>query len=331
MTLGMLFLGGAGALIEASRAMAAIARQMEARAALSRMRARRVSGHVMKSYEGPRRSSFECFQLCGHCNYLSKTADADCASCGQREWIDLQHIDTSESLREYEEKRRMEPARLYKFISWVLAVATFALLTWWIGSWTSPPIPVLPALMLALFAALGIGFALPRPVSVLLLRWTPSPPRRWRLPLGLTQSRPEESLSIRLKAAKDERLFAPFSQRPCLAYRLAVRFDTPGDARPPEWVLHEADCVALQLDGQTVEGSRVLPELELEAQAETPLSDEELSVLLRRRGLFAADGEYLFFEAIVRNGDKVEVLGALEGSGVVFIHEPGVDTVDSFP
>jgi hypothetical protein len=152
--------------------------------------------------------------------------------------------------------------------------------------------------------------SLRRPAAVLLLRLARQRPSRWRMPVPLL--RPGERATRVLEGTSEsaaEELQAPFSGWQCLAYQICVLFDAPGDARPPEWVLHEMRGVDFRIAGELIPGDRILLRAPLQ-----PVTDEQLRAsgldldrFLRQRGLFASEGEYTLFESRIDTDQPLRV------------------------
>jgi hypothetical protein len=83
-------------------------------------------------------------------------------------------------------------------------------------------------------------------------------------------------------------------------------FDTEGDARPPEWVVSEVASTAFTVGGHALEKDGVMVSVPI-APVELNPERVDLARYLRERGLFATDGEFLLFEAVVCPGDQVAV------------------------
>ncbi len=264
------------------------------------------------------RADFECFHLCADCGYLDHPEESACPAC-DGEWLDLGSHGTADALRQEEEARRREAPRRFKIIVAALLaplVATpllFAGAMEGLHAW----VPALPgnsgdlktftfgAFFLLLLAAPALYQVLLRPVTWWLLRREGRKPYRWRLPLPVpaAEAVPSDTVSGPL-AVDGEPLVSPVSGRPCVAYQLCVRFDTPRDFRPPEWVLQETHAANCRLGEHVFEGRHLLLSAPLE-EIEVP-DDEALGQLLRARGLFKNDGDFEVFEAIVAPGAQVE-------------------------
>ena len=158
----------------------------------------------------------------------------------------------------------------------------------------------------AIVAAPVVYYAALRGVTWAVLRVRPSRPHRWHLPLPLRGAeallRDEVSGVVE---ARGEPLTAPFSGKPCLAYQVCVLFDTPNDARPPEWALHEARGADVTIGDTVIDGHRILLAASLEPIRHEDAPDLDLTTFLRQRGLFVTDGEFELFEARLAAGARV--------------------------
>lgn len=97
---------------------------------------------------------------------------------------------------------------------------------------------------------------------------------------------------------------APVSGRECLGYEVTVLFDAPNDLRPPMWVLEEERTVHFTLAGEHAAPDGVtldLPAQEVANEA-TGFGNQQVAEFLRKRGLFASEGEYIVFEALIEPG-----------------------------
>ena len=171
-------------------------------------------------------------------------------------------------------------------------------------------------------AALATNTLLGKPLSRLMLARTPGGPARWLRPLPLVDQESDvvETHRGQIQSAA-ESLTAPFSGRPCLAYEIGVVFDADGDAYPPVWVLREVHSRALEVDGVEVAAGSL--ELELPMTIVEEPTHDDLAVFLRQRGLFASDGQFEFFEAIVCADDEVELRRHETPDGSPWVVHPG--------
>jgi hypothetical protein len=109
--------------------------------------------------------------------------------------------------------------------------------------------------------------------------------------------------------AKGELLQAPLSGRPCIGYELAILFDAEGDARPPMWVLEEEHTTDFEIGGRQIAADGATLEIPLEPVGEDAavMTPDEVALFLRKRGLFANDGRFEFFEALIEPGSVYEL------------------------
>jgi len=256
----------------------------------------------------PERVDYDCYHLCGQCGYLARGAEGACPSCDTRSWMDLANHATADTVRDMDEaERHSTPA-------WVTAVMVLAVLACGAGAYFAAGGSVAAAV--AACAVLGVVCAVVRkPLTALLMRAAENRPVRWRLPVPLKDAQTEAGTELRGTASPvGEALVAPFSGRSCLAYQVSAVFFAAHDARPPQWILHEAAGADFEVGGDTVDGSRVMVRAPLQAIEREALETggQSLKQFLRERGLFAADGSFELFEAILEPGAgvRVEVPGA---------------------
>ena len=257
------------------------------------------------------RETFPCLYLCDACGYLADT-QAPCPACRQLSWIDLNLWAHAHALREREEAERQNPSPEVRWqvrlaalaiggglgtgIAAGLAAAGLVTLGW-------PALLVLGAGATAATGTLGrrkLGWS----IMARRVQW----PTRWRLPLPLADDR--APIATRAFGPADPRgglLTAPFSGRPCLAYEVAVLFDTPNDAWPPIWVLREQRSCAFEVDHRVVEADAAALASPIEQVTAPTIGEAALSKFLRERGLFLTDGQFDLFEAILPPGAACEL------------------------
>ena len=103
-----------------------------------------------------------------------------------------------------------------------------------------------------------------------------------------------------------------------MVYQVSVLFDVSGDARPPEWVVQESEAVDLSFDGQRIEREKVLLALPGDVVEHSQMTSSfNPEQFLRERGLFASEGDFIFFEAILPAG--AEAKGQRFSSGVLLV------------
>lgn len=253
------------------------------------------------------REPFPCQLLCDSCGYLSERRDP-CPACGRVAWIDLGLWAHAHALREREEAERQNPA---PEVRWQVRLASLGLGGGLVAGLAAAGVLAVgwPALLLCGAGATAATHGLGRrrlgwSIMARRVRW----PTRWRIPLPLSE--PDAPIAARARGTAEPRgalLTAPFSRRPCLAYEIAVLFDTPGDAWPPIWVLREVRSSAFAVDGHELASDAAVlaaPQEKLERPA---ITEEALSRFLRERGLFATDGQFDLFEAILPPGAACEL------------------------
>ncbi|TXD42752.1 hypothetical protein FRC96_02370 [Lujinxingia vulgaris] len=348
----MLFIGGAGGLADAARAIRQRQRDLNRRIELSnqRRRLRKLNREPVGDYE-PERAEFHCAFLCGACDFFLPPRDDDntmpacaCPSCGESEWIDLGLEPAAGRIRDMEAEARMQApphikrAVLFTSLSFFILVFSVCVL----GEFFAPDY-FSPSLVEGgiFFSLVGgvllvplLYYVAPRPLSVLWLKRQTRLPHRWHVPLPLPapHAAPEKTLGEMSAQPLGETITAPVSGRECIAYEVCVLFDTPGDARPAEWVLQEQGGVALTLNGELElqPGSYYLespvepidtPGLSLNGSISAAPSAryKAFKRFLRQRALFITDGDFHVYEACILPGDSVDV-EAFEGPMYVLRH-----------
>lgn len=327
---------------DAANAMRQITRNM--RNQRRRMRRR----HKVKGRAGEyevERADFDCVYLCGACGYYADPPDvappegdasseapsedssdrepqSPCPACAETEWMDLAIQPLADRVRDMEAEERMKPPTFVTQLVVGVPLAVCALvMAWFIFSDASYHYVMIAPITALLVVPLAYRF-LRRPLAVMLLRDKERTPDRWHVPLDLPE--PDQTESRRLEDLEvqptSDTLTAPASGRRCVAYQLSVLFDTPGDARPPEWVLQEQRTVGARL-GDALE---LAPgELYLESDEELIDVDEryeEVKQFLRQRGLFITDGDFEFHEAVLEPSDRVD---AADYDGQIYVVEAG--------
>lgn len=281
-------------------------RQREWQGRRTKSRAR----HLAKARRGrdevrdPIREDFACEFLCAECGYLMRERQPRCPSCkGDGVW-DLTDTETAERLRALEEDSRSEVPVEVRAGSWVFSILTGL----GVAAGTALLIDPFAALVLLFAVPLGLGVSIPRGAALLWRRaGVRALPSRWRLPSGpAAPARPGHVVAAGL-AGPTERLKSPITQTPCIAWRVVVDFDIPGDARPRERVIDECES------GDATAGDHHLPANSYLFEAtSTRLGGDRHAIhrYLRTRGLFASDGDFGVYESVLREGEFVEVCGA---------------------
>ncbi|MDY0003915.1 MAG: hypothetical protein RBU30_21640 [Polyangia bacterium] len=303
-------LGGIGGVLDAGSRARYMARQMAAiRAPHIRLRPGEMASPSASANEW---EPHECFQLCVECGYLAEGREQPCPGCGSKGWVDLRRISEANQIREMERGNRQVIPRSLSRIGYLVGVAlglgalalTYSIALPLLENNTSGALVM--AMAVGIVTAILGSWLLPRLLVFLLYKRRPTFPLRWRLPVPLPSSGDEpaalhEGQAVATNAG--ELLRAPITGEPCLAYEVSVLFDTPGDLRPPMWILEEERSVAFALDGQEVPPDRVTLELPVEPVGdESPEGSRAVALFLRKRGLFASEGDYTLFEALVRPG-----------------------------
>jgi hypothetical protein len=249
------------------------------------------------------RAGFPCFHLCSGCGFMDRNAQGVCPACGKMAWYDLADEHLANTLRDQEEKLRLRSPGWVKLVLALLFLAAVGIVS--VSTWGNPI-----AIALAAVVSIVAYPLLLRPFTVPMLRLSRGRPRRWRMPMPLPEKRAALRKTLKGKAqVRGDLLTAPFSRRKCIAYQVSVLFDTPADARPPQWVVMETWGTSFHINGTSIDGDNILVKaplqpVQLDDQDET---GPDLVKFLRERGLFAYDGEFSLFEALVKQEDEIEI------------------------
>jgi hypothetical protein len=277
--------------------------QREDRAARRRMHSANMAQQEGVEDDHPTRVDFDCYHMCGNCGFLQRGNQGSCPSCDTSGWLDLAEHTTADLVRDMDEEARQQtPAWVFAAMA-VVALAS-AVVVFFL---TSNSVAAALATCVVVGAVLGI---VRKPITALMLRPTTAKPARWRLPVPGEGSEDGDADSFTgVATAADETLVAPFSARPCLAYQASVLFDAAHDARPPQWVLLEAAGTTFTVGERAVDGTMVMvkaPQVAIDPGA-LEASGVDPRRFLRERGLFATDGAFEFFEAVLEPGEHVSV------------------------
>lgn len=295
---------GAGGMAAAAQEMARVQRELDGymreRAA---WRAGRISENRTEAKPESHTESL-CYYLCSDCGYLADTSDFACPACGYDNWFDLGSHDIADLLRDREEKQRNKAPAWTQLSLLLVVLGVFGSVVMLI-----PPSPWLIGLLaLSAFFVIYLGN---RPWTVYLLsKVKQTRPYRWRMPMPQPMSNATVEQKISGIASQTGSAYrAPFSGRNCLAYRICVLFDTPKDARPPQWVLQEDVCADFRIGEKLIRGDRVTIKRRLKQipARQFKAAGLDLQLFLRERGLFLYEGEYSLFEAIVDPSDEVTI------------------------
>lgn len=321
---------GSGFMIDAMRR----ARQFEREMSRSRERPRvRLHGPP-----APDEETFDCAWVCTGCGLFrdpptsQADADAPCGHCQARAWVDLRSFRNAQLLREVEERLRAtgppQIRRRVRTAAGVLGVAvagaTAVAFTAALGGVALLPIAVVAAATGGAGATV-VDQLLGRSLSRWLLTREPVGPARWRcaMPKPDLASTIVERRSGIARAVADT-IDAPVSGRACLAYEVGVIFDADGDAYPPVWILREERNTEMLVDDVVIGRDQAALELPLlpVGEAADARPPETLSRFLRTRGLFAADGQFEFFESILEPQAPVELVRHAEPAGAPWVVTP---------
>lgn len=296
----------AGAVADAVARARYMEKQMMARRAL-RVHMKRAGGDTEWSEEAEY-EPFECYTLCLECGYLTHEPKGPCPGCGQRHWTDLRSVASGEAVRQMERRDRLTtPAYIINRAQTIgLALGTVTA----VGLGTYAYLTDKPEMAVAMVLSAALGGATAAlsyfGFRYLLSAWVfyrrPTFPSRWRLPLPLPRLRGRPTRVHQAPfLSQGELLRAPITNRPCLGYEVSVHFDAPGDKRPRMWILEEEHTVAFSVDDRIVEADRATLKLDAELVGEESVGLDESGIaqFLRKRGLFASEGLYAIFEAII--------------------------------
>lgn len=136
-----IFVGGAGGLMEARRAMRRqqrmlerqMRRRQERRSARRDMQSLRrylesLSEEELDALSAEDRTEFDCFYLCDTCHRIAESSEEPCPSCASTSWIDLGHNGTAEALRDVEERERSHIPRNFRLSGAAIGAALTGLL-----------------------------------------------------------------------------------------------------------------------------------------------------------------------------------------------------------
>ena len=251
--------------------------------------------------EGISREEFPCEFLCSECGYLMREVAPHCPSCKSDGVWDLANTELAARLRELEEQSRSDIPIEVKAGSWAFSGIAG------IGAAIGAAILLDPLVgLLALIAVpVGLGVSIPRGTALVWKRLRGRVlPSRWRLPGGPDAGSASGPVAASGTVCAAETLVSPISKTPCVAWRVVVDFDAPGDARPQELVVDECEGGALRVDGQTAAADSYVLEA---TSARIPDDYEPARHYLRTRGLFGNDGHFQIYEAVLREGEFVEL------------------------
>ncbi|MCP4674589.1 MAG: hypothetical protein GY854_03545 [Deltaproteobacteria bacterium] len=255
-----------------------------------------------------KRVEYQCFYLCGACGYFTDKTGNTCPSCGKHEWLDLGDVDAAENLRDLEEQERHTIPTWTKRLVLGIFCAIATVLAFLNGMRSDSAASTIGSIVVLLAAVPTLYYFSIKSLTVLLHRFNRRQPIRWRLPALPSKLKKKPTKVLTGRATGSGHLVSPFTGRPCLAYKILVLFDTPGDARPPEWVLSEINARNIELDGLTIPTDKILISSPAEPVSPETLQTTRLSLkrFLRERGLFLFDGEYKLFEARIESNEEVE-------------------------
>ncbi len=293
------------------------------------------------------RARLLCYALCGACGYLDALPSRDsfraeggatpalrheCPHCGARAWHDLNDEGTALALRDAETRERRyhhslarRQAALRSFaVGFALAIP-IGLLLYQLAAVTLTSAAVVSSLVLVAVATPLFHRAVPRRHAQLRDAGAFETFTRWRAPLPLVETveqleRPEARARARdgefaTVECDAELLIAPLSGTRCVGYEVSLYRDA--SEQSPVCVLREQRCLEFRHGEQTVDGAAVtlsLPRVPIPRRGPGAPEAQALTKMLRRRGLYLADGPYRLEEALVLPGQRYE-LRRLDGEG----------------
>lgn len=291
-----------GSLSHAADAMRRMQRRMNRRAQESkdRRRARRLNHHTpIDDWGEPDRVSFPCALLCSSCGYFLRP-DSDrrpehCPHCYDLNWLDLSSDELVHQLREQEslELRRSVTKRRRKlFVLFVLGVVLIIIFP--LPAWQLVILGGITALLSALYNART------KPE-----RPTPS---RWHTPRITSEPGVPAEFHGRVQSSSEQ--LSPITQQRCVGWRVSVLLDSTGEDGPFE--IDEMKCSDLEIGGTPMDGHSIYIDTDPELVGPRSVHDanDPESVRLRRflrsRGVSPSEGDFIFFETVIQNGDSVE-------------------------
>ncbi len=258
---------------------------------LAKRRARATQGAFQ-----PQREDFPCEFLCADCGCLLGEPTPRCPSCRSESILDLADVEVASRLRELEEPD---------------TEAHETALTSWLGAGAgAAALGTAAALLLHPLAGLASLAAFPLLLTQLLPKLQTRQlqsglvPTRWRLPAAPQQGQIVGPQIVVGRARGAERMQAPISGASCIAWRVTVA--DAGAERRQRTFLDECRTGDVGINGHQLAAGSYL----LDATANATSQDADgVSHYLRTRGLFAASRQFRVREAVLREGEWVELCG----------------------
>ncbi len=245
-----------------------------------------------------------------------------CPHCGVNAWVDLTEDDAVRNLAQIEayDLDTLDPGRRIR--EWTLRIggAVFMgglCLAAAANSYSAifSGLTLLVGMVAVLYFSLGLGRA--RTVRRRAL------PYRWSLPLSpkATVLARGERIDGSVSAGDDEPLRAPISGRPCVAYRVEVRWESAPRFTRPALVTQRS--VALSVGERIIATESMRLDLPVQPVSVDPSRYEAVVEYLRSHGIVETDGTLEFSEAILEPGTAVTVRSAQPHGVIMTAAKPG--------
>ena len=307
---------GGGGMAIAAQYMKQLDRRIQRRIQETRDRAR--TRHIItKLAIGPSsRDDFEfaCYHLCGNCGFMTYRPSGPCTACGKQAWVNLQSKTVAYDLHHLEQADRQRTFFTGRNLIFLFGIYEAILLLTLLGM-RIPDFPQqLGAILFSLMLLPLVIYLLRRPITWIFLWMTKKEAViRWRMPVRKISDKEQSIQTLVGTAQGGQPMPSPLGLAPCLAYQIAVRFDVAGDARPPQWILEEADNTAFEFKdskGRTIDipaFSILFEDKLLPIETKTLEANHiNLSEFLHQRGLFLEDGTFEFFYAQLLPDSPIE-------------------------
>ncbi len=304
------------------------------RALRQQLRRIRVRAAAQASPRARERARLLCYALCGACGYLDALPSRDsfraeggatpalrhaCPHCGARAWHDLNDEGTALALRDAETRERRyhhalarRQAALRSFAAGFALAMPVGLLLYQLAALTLTSAAVVSSLVLLAVAIPLFDRAVPRRHAQLRDAGAFEAFTRWRAPLplvetqeALTRSRDGVFAAVECDA---ELLVAPLSGTRCVGYEVSLYRDA--SEQSPVCVLREQRCLEFRHGDVVVDGDAVtlsIPRVPIPRRGPAAPNARAFTKMLRRRGLYLADGPYRLEEALVLPGERYEL------------------------
>ena len=288
----------------------------------------RAMGERLEPEFEPEHRPFPCMFVCADCGQLHppkdptqghptrRSADAmaqpetPCSHCQSHAWIDLTNVPMTDVLRSSE--REQDRKRPHALIVMPLFLGFLGgLVTMMADSSTGIPgwvvvgehaIPMWPLVAVTFFVtSLGSRLWQARKGARKL-------PHRWSL-----SPTPSSGPRMRGRARGIQTLSAPLTDRPCVAYELAIHTANDSNAALGEFTLVEQRCADLEVDDRPFRGAGIRLVLRRE-RVELDPTNEAHRRAMHVRGLEAVGDGFTVYETIIAPDTLVAISGSETGA-----------------